>query len=514
MSTEAEVRRAVRALTGGSPAATGARARLATVVRTLSGQEPPTDPRGLVASFDDLLAGAAPDATWLTLAVLQGAMPRDAEVLAHVRAVALDGPLTGFADVLAGPRAPWRRAVAGRDVEVLSDVVLVDLAHTSRTSLATGIQRVARQTARRWADAHDVVLVGWTADGRALRRLTPDEVRVALHGGPVPSRALATDRVVLPWRATYVLPELATEQERTERILALARWSGSRTGVVGFDCVPITSAETIGTGMGAAFAQNLAAVRHMDRVATISHAAAGEYRGWRRMLTGAGLDGPEIAPVVLPVEAQPASAEDVRRARSRFAADGLPVALCVGSHEPRKNHLAVLQAAELAWRSGSRFRLLFVGGNAWGSQTFERRLKELAAAGRPVSAVSALSDDELWALYALARFVVFPSLNEGFGLPVAEAIATGTPVLTSDFGSMREIAEGRGGLLVDPRDDVALARGLRRLADDDELLASLTAEAVASPARTWDEYAAQTWDYLVAGTAAGTTTGAVGTARG
>jgi len=301
----------------------------------------------------------------------------------------------------------------------------------------------------------------------------------------------------VPWRCTYVLPELAVEPARTARMLALARWSGSRTGVIGFDCVPLSTAETVGAGMGSAFAGNLAAVRHMDAVVAISHTAGQEYAGWRRMLAGTGLGGPRIDVAMLPVQAETPSPEALDRCRARFAGAGLPLVLVVGSHEPRKNHAAVLEAAETVWRSGVEFRLLFVGGNAWGAEAFTARLAELVSNGRPVESVRALSDDDLWATYALARCVLFPSLNEGFGLPVAEAIALGTPVVTSGFGSMKEISDGRGALLVDPRDDAQIADALRRLLVDDDLLGRLAAEALAVPHGSWDDYARAVWASLV-----------------
>ena len=72
---------------------------------------------------------------------------------------------------------------------------------------------------------------------------------------------------------------------------------------------------------------------------------------------------------------------------------------------------------------------------------FPPALADLQADGRPVESLSAADDDLLWGAYRLARFTVFPSINEGFGLPVAESLGLGTPVITSNFGSMREIAE-------------------------------------------------------------------------
>lgn len=172
--------------------------------------------------------------------------------------------------------------------------------------------------------------------------------------------------------------------------------------------------------------------------------------------------------------------------------------LVVGSHEPRKNHLAILAAGESLWASGVKFRLVFVGGNSWKSFQFEHELERLQRSGRSVVSISAISDSLLWAAYRLARFTVFPSLNEGFGLPVAESLGCGTPVITSNYGSMREIAEEGGGvLLVDPYDDASIAAGMLRLLTDDDELGRLAAEAKSRTPRSWDDYAAELWSYFV-----------------
>jgi glycosyltransferase involved in cell wall biosynthesis len=175
----------------------------------------------------------------------------------------------------------------------------------------------------------------------------------------------------------------------------------------------------------------------------------------------------------------------------------MPTVLVVGSSEPRKNHLAVLYAAEVLWRRGHRFGLTFIGGRAWGSDRFARRAAELANAGRPIDIATGVSDAQLWAAYRVSRFTVFPSLAEGFGLPAAESLACGTPTITSDFGSMKEIGRDGGALLVDPRDDEQIVDAMERLLTDDALLDRLRCEARRRPVRTWDMYAAETWDRLV-----------------
>ena len=165
--------------------------------------------------------------------------------------------------------------------------------------------------------------------------------------------------------------------------------------------------------------------------------------------------------------------------------------LAVGVIEPRKNLLATLRA--FARRSAPERRarpLVVVGGNGWGSSESVRAMAPLIAEGT-LRRVGRVDDGALMHLTAGARALVYPSLYEGFGLPLVEAMACGVPVITSDLGATREVA-GSGGLLIDPRDDVALAAAIARL-DDDAEHARLAAAALArSRAFSWDVTVART----------------------
>lgn len=475
-----------------------ARQRLEALASALAGSAVPTTAEQVRTVLDSLAAGDAPSA-WLTLAVLQAELPLVPDVQRLQRDVQLDGPLAGLRPLLLG--AGLQAATSGqlpRRVEVTGGVV-VDVAHTARTELATGIQRVTRETVRRWGATHDLVLAGWAGDLRALRPLGPAECRQALTGTggtPLPGEPATDDVVLVPWRGTYLLPELAPERERTLRMMALARFARCRTGTIGYDCVPISSSETTDLNVSEAFAGYLAAARHFDRVAGISEAAAQEYRGWRSMLSAIGLPGPDVRACILPTEPGPATAADLDRARDRFVVGDLPLLLCVGTHEPRKNHLGLLHAAETAWREGHQFSLSFIGGHSWNSARFGAQLARLRAAGRPVDDHRGVDDGTLWAAYRLSRAVVFPSLHEGYGLPVAEALSVGTPAVTSGHGSMAEIAADGGALLVDPRDDRALADALGTVASDAATVARLRDEASRRPHRTWDDYAETLWTFF------------------
>lgn len=442
---------------------------------------------------------------WLVLATLTGILPDTTTVIETSRYCEFDGG-----------RSLWRAVAehttdesAAWNVRVESKSILLDVMHTSQSDLRTGIQRVVRQTVRRWVRDHGraASTVAWTNHFQSMRELTPLEQHRVLGADHdvEPLDEVSGKRsepvVVVPWHTTYLLPELGVELPRTSRLAALSEFMPGRTGVIGYDCVPITSAETTVVGHPDVFARHLVAVRNFDVVSTISNAAGHEYEGWRDSLTAIGVTGPQIVPVSLPVEIPEPEPDATADADVQFRAGRLPLVLVVGSHEPRKNHLAVLHAAELLWRDGLEFSLSFVGGTSWGDQAFSKRISELQQLGRPVDTTSKLPDRLLWPAYRLARLTVFPSLNEGFGLPLAESLAAGTPAVTSNFGSMREIAEGGGALMIDPHDDDALADAMRTLLTDDAVHARLTAEAQARAAhpRTWDDYSAEVWDALVGG---------------
>lgn len=455
--------------------------------------------RGTRLSVEAVTAALAPldfARAWLMIAVISGRLPSTEQVRTAVRYAETDGMVAALrVAIWSGPAARFLDAGPFREVCVVRDAVLVDVHHTAEASFATGIQRVTREAVRRWAQTQKPTLIGWHQSLDSLRRLTPPEIRRACWGGPEVTEP-EPGPIIVPFNCTYLLPELATEIERTDALRCLAQYSSSSLALIGYDMVPITVPETCHPAMPAAFARNLAAARHARRIATISESAAVEYRGWARMVHAVGIHGPTVVPCPLPNEVGTATPEDMAIAAERLLVGNLPMVLVVGSHEPRKNHLAVLHAAELLWRAGHRFSLTFIGGRSWSGDQFMASLGKLQASGRPVETIAAASDALLWSAYRLARFTVFPSINEGFGLPVVESITCGTPAITSDFGAMREIAVDGGARLVDPRSDHAVADVMRELLTDDAELQRLSAAAAARPVRTWDTYAEQAWEIL------------------
>jgi glycosyltransferase involved in cell wall biosynthesis len=134
--------------------------------------------------------------------------------------------------------------------------------------------------------------------------------------------------------------------------------------------------------------------------------------------------------------------------------DGDPFALMVGTVEPRKNHIFVLQTLARLRAEGKQVpRLVVVGRRGWKNNDAKRQLREAVQAGWAEWHDHGLPDDGLADLYARARCVIQASLDEGFGLPVAEAAAMGKPVVLSDIPVFREIVQANGYFfrLGDPR---------------------------------------------------------------
>ena len=172
---------------------------------------------------------------------------------------------------------------------------------------------------------------------------------------------------------------------------------------------------------------------------------------------------------------------------------GLPDSfiLSVGTIEPRKNLTSLLEAYRALKNEGSDCKLVIVGKKGWLYEGFFMRLRELGLE-QEVVFPGFVPDDDLPALYSAADLFAFPSLYEGFGLPVLEAMACGVPVVTSNTSSLPEVA-GEAALLVDPKSVEALVAAMRRVLDDTALQAEMRARGLKRANRfTWEETARRT----------------------
>jgi len=175
-----------------------------------------------------------------------------------------------------------------------------------------------------------------------------------------------------------------------------------------------------------------------------------------------------------------------------FPATRLPkenIVLNTGAIQKRKNIARLVEAfAHLP----SGWRLVLAGSSGFGAVEILRRIEQSPCRER-ISVLGHVSNADLADWYARARIFAFPSLDEGFGMPVLEAMAAGAAVIASNRSALPEVC-GDAALLVDPEDTDALARALQQVSGDPELEQSLRERGLRRAARfTWDKAAAETW---------------------
>ena len=166
--------------------------------------------------------------------------------------------------------------------------------------------------------------------------------------------------------------------------------------------------------------------------------------------------------------------------------------LFVGNIEPRKNLTRLVEAyALLLRRSHYRGPLILAGGQGWRNSEIFRCVEELELE-KHVKFLGYVPDDVMPALMSGAEIFIYPSLYEGFGLPPLEAMACGTPVITSNVSSLPEVV-GDAALMVDPHDVVALADAMHRVLTDRELREEMRRRGLERANEfSWEETARQT----------------------
>jgi glycosyltransferase involved in cell wall biosynthesis len=197
-----------------------------------------------------------------------------------------------------------------------------------------------------------------------------------------------------------------------------------------------------------------------------------------------------IAPNGVSSHWRPANGQDIADVRARLGIEQ-PFVLYVGSIEPRKNLGRLLTAWQRLGAEKDGVTLVLVGaqGRVFRDAGFERLPSDVRATGF-------LQDADLRSLFTGAEAFVFPSLYEGFGLPVLEAMACGAPVVCSQAAALAEVA-GDAALLVDPLDADSIASGLSRMLADRELRQALRQRGFCRAAEfSWAATADQVWNVL------------------
>jgi len=380
--------------------------------------------------------------------------------------------------------------------------MLLDTSHTSHTRAQTGIQRVVRSLAAelaRTGELHPICfdphLLGWRrldagehaalADrtGHASSRGARWSLRHKVLGR---ARRLLGQRHPAPAGEALICPELFSARAAAHFPELFAAVRGPRVAVF-HDAIGLKFPEHTPPATISRLPAYLRELAQFDGVAAVSEDSAAslrEFWSWAELRAT-----PPVVTIPLGVDALPAPTPP--------PPPGLPRVLSVGTLEGRKNHVALLDAAEQLWRAGVKFELELIGmPRADTGASALARLRALQAAGRPLVHHGSVPDDQLHEAYARCAFTVYPSLYEGFGLPVLESLQHGRPCLCGSGGALAETARGGGAVLLGPSptaDDLAAA--MRDWLEQPAAREEHAAAARARRFRRWSDYAAdfRTW---------------------
>ena len=373
----------------------------------------------------------------------------------------------------------------------------LDLTHPSHTRARSGIQRGVRSL--RGALAGRALSVCFDPHESAWRPLEPWEERnlaaagaAGARGSRWPLRARITGRLrrlsgraspLAPGSAGGVLvPEIFSPEVAAALPGLFAAAEGARVALF-HDALALQYPEFTPRLNVARFPAYLQELLQFDGIAAVSEASRDCLLDYWRWLGATRL--PQV--VALPLGIDPAPAED-----GATPPGGVPVVLCVGSIEGRKNHAALLDACETLWSAGAAFELRLVGlSNPETGAAALEKLRRLRASGRPVRHDGPVSDQALEAAYRQCAFTVYPSIAEGFGLPVAESLARGKPCLCRTEGALGEVARGGGCLSLGAAGPAEIASALGRLLASPSERSTLESEARGRRFKSWGDYATE-----------------------
>lgn len=402
---------------------------------------------------------------------------------------------------LAGSRVKERRAnaseCADRDSEPTAVMVFVD--HTVSCSVNTGVQRVVRQLARALIELGErPIPVKWDSAGCQLTRVSAKELEdLALWNGPVfsdillqgaeGSRQLNVDEsyvnaIHCGW---LIVPEVTHTnfhgRDTTFDVIQAAKNLGIKTAFIFHDAIPLRRQEF--ASVAGIHAEYMRSLLLADLVWPVSRWAGTDLVSYWSSSEAAELSSMPVVDVL----SESGEVSGVAR-RGRIQEQSAAVILSIGTIEPRKNQVTLIHAFERirASRPNLGWRLVLVGN------LHSLVAEEVRSAVKRDSAISYLghvSDEELVALHEQCAFTVFPSIEEGFGLPILESLWFGKPCICANFGAMAEVAEGGGCVAIDTRSVEAVAEAIEGLIDDPDRLGALMTTAINRKLPTWKDYA-------------------------
>jgi glycosyltransferase involved in cell wall biosynthesis len=381
--------------------------------------------------------------------------------------------------------------------------LLLDLSHTSHTRARTGVQRVVRSIrealgesalsvcydpyARRWRELQD-----WERDN-----LSPDVESAGKRKARWPWSARLRGRVqrlsghqpgLSMTHATLsrgvLVPEIFSPGVAAALPTLFSATSGPKIALF-HDAIALKYPELTPAKTVTRFPSYLRELLVFDGIAAVSEDSRQSLLDYWAWLGEAS--HPPVRTISLGIDVPPKSPAD-----PTSSGTSAPVILSVGSIEGRKNHVSLLEACERLWAAGAKFELRLIGlAHPQTGRAALDRITALQAAGRPLRYDGPVDDRVLEEAYASCAFTVYPSLIEGFGLPVLESLARGRPCICSARGALGESARGGGCLALATMDAGNLAMAIQSLLNSPAQREALAQVARSRQFKTWATYASE-----------------------
>ncbi len=371
---------------------------------------------------------------------------------------------------------------------------LLDLSHTSHTRARSGIQRVSRALYRELTRHQNTLAITWDPYAKAWRELNAAEVGNLEATAPATSRGARwswsqkLQGTIQRWQGTVsslppasglIVPEIFSPAVAS----ALPRLKAHQPRIAIFhDAIALKLPDLSPSGTVARFPSYMQELLQFDGIAAVSDESRQTLQDYWQWL------GVTRQP---PVQTIPLGLDQFESPDALSTDPSSPVVLCVGSIEGRKNHLALLEAAERLWSDNHKFTLRMIGlANKQTGQSALLKIRSLQDAGHPLEYDGAVDEATLQAAYASCAFTVYPSMMEGFGLPVLESLARGKPCICSAHGALGESARPGGAIALDEVSPAALQGAIARLLQNPAEISQLSTAASHRTYRSWSQYSA------------------------
>src|SRR5688572_7205838 len=334
--------------------------------------------------------------------------------------------------------------------------IAIDARKLRDYGIGTYVRNLLRQLGRQ-ASAHEYVVLCREADFEIVEEYGPRFRPIIETAGaysvseqfavPIGLRREAVDLFHAPH---YVLPPLTP----------------CRSVVTIHDCIHLRFPQYLPSRLGYAYARSSlwVAAHRSARILTVSEASKRDILRYFRVPES------KVAVIYNAIDerfSEEPPADEVMRVRERYQLND-PFILYAGNIKPHKNLERLIEAFHIIRKGELEFVKLLIIGDEISKYAALRRTVHRYKLHKHVRFFGFVPDATLAILYRLARVFVFPSLYEGFGLPPLEAMASGTPVITSNVSSLPEVA-GDAAMLIDPYETDAIAGAMRRVLMDDRL---------------------------------------------